>query len=171
MRVASCLSTGLPRINGPSETTVSAARMVPSSFLASTARAFSVAMRPAKAPGASPGYGSSRISAGWTTKSMPAFRSSSWRRGDAEASTMEDREDKRLRFQEDIVDEARVPDKRSHRGQSLFSNRRLRFERIGIDDFPIVEPDGGLAGQFRFRRGHQLGRLALPLLEDLAGPQ
>src|SRR5262252_4520618 len=115
MRMASGLSTGLPRINEPSETTVSAARMLRPNSLANTAQAFSVAMRSANAMGASPSNGFSGMSAGWIRKSMPAFRSSSWRRGDAEASTMEDREDTRLRFQEDIVDEPGVPDKRGHR--------------------------------------------------------
>src|SRR5262249_3292810 len=103
--------------------------------------------------------------------SMPAFRSSSRRRGDAEASTMEGREDKRLRFQEDIVDEAGVSDKGGHRGQCRFSNHRLWLQRVRIDDFKIVKPDAGLADEFRLSGGNQLCRLALTLLEDLPRPQ
>src|SRR5215469_18837580 len=120
--------------------------------------------------GASPSNGSSRMSAGCTTKSMPALRSSSWRRGDAEASTMEEGEDKRLRSQEDIVDEPRAPDKRGNRGQGLFSNHRLRLQRVRVDDFKIVEPDPRRADEFRIRGGNQRCRLTLTLIEPLAGP-
>src|SRR5215469_17851971 len=119
--------------------------------------------------GASPSNGSSRMSAGCTTKSMPVFRSSSCRRGDAEASTMEDGEDKRLRSKKDIVDEPRVPDKRGHRGQGLFSNRRLRLQRVRVDNFKIVEPHPGRGDEFRLSGGNQLCRLALTLIEHLAG--
>jgi hypothetical protein len=83
---------------------------------------------------------------------------------------MEEREDKRLRFQENIVDEPRVPDKRGHRGQGWFSNPRLRLQRVLDDDFKLVEPHPGRAGEFRLGGGDQLCRLALTSIERLAGP-
>src|SRR5579875_38320 len=72
----------------PQATTVSAARTSAPGWRGATARAFASASRSTWSEGISPGYGLSSISAGsMRSGSIPIWRSSARRRGDAEAST------------------------------------------------------------------------------------
>src|SRR5216684_3544301 len=87
MRAASAASDGLPRSWPSTTTTVSAPNTTSCGRCRATASAFSRASRWAQSFAASPGSGSSGMSAGCISNVIPALRSNSWRRGDAEAST------------------------------------------------------------------------------------
>src|SRR5216684_7013532 len=87
MRAASAASDGLPRSWPSTTTTVSAPNTTSCGRCRATASAFSCARRSAQSFAASPGSGSSGMSAGCISNVIPALRSNSWRRGDAEAST------------------------------------------------------------------------------------
>src|ERR1700758_1559436 len=87
IRSASAGLTGLPRICRSTTTIVSAPRTRSVGRCLKMAQAFSRARRSAKILGASPSNGVSGILVGCTVIAMPAARSNSWRRGEAEAST------------------------------------------------------------------------------------
>src|SRR6185437_4787521 len=99
IRSASCAFSGLPRISLPTATTVSAASTTRSWVLGPwssgepeateyTAFPFSRAIRSPNSRGASSANGTSGMSEGRTTKSIPAFLSSSCLRGETDASTI-----------------------------------------------------------------------------------
>jgi len=88
MRVASCWPDGFPSVSPSMTTTVSAPKTkLPAGQEAATCRAFSRAARRANSSGGSPCWISSTIWLGWTSKSKPAWRNNSRRRGEAEART------------------------------------------------------------------------------------
>src|SRR5208337_1221223 len=86
MRAASCGPDGFPSVSPSMTTTVSAPKTkLPAGQEAATCMAFSRAARRANSSGGSPCWISSTIWLGWTSKSKPALRNNSRRRGEAEA--------------------------------------------------------------------------------------
>lgn len=99
-------------------------------------------MRSAKGIGASPACGTSGMSAGQTSNTIPAFLRSSCRLGETEAR-MIGRGGTVSGFQDDIVDQPCVADKCGNGNESWVNNRLKWSEFVGIDDFEVVETNGG----------------------------
>src|SRR5215470_1209405 len=139
MRSASAGLRGLPRISLSTTTTVSAPRTKSVGRCLKMAQAFSRARRSAKMLAASPSSGTSGMLVGCTVIAMPAARSNSWRRGEAEA---------RIRAMDGILKETKV---------ALLSPRVRRHQVVGaIVDHQLAimlgavldgkRPDGGVVG-------------------------
>src|SRR5437016_3327252 len=143
MQVASSSSVGLPRTSPATTTIVSAARIHSSRRDFRTACAFSRAMRFAKSVAASPVIRISSIFAGCTANSIPAFRKSSRRRGEAEASTIRIGSG----LQRDVIDQAGLAQECGNRDQYRFGNFGFGFKRVRIDDFQIVKPNFRVLGE------------------------
>src|SRR5437867_6492068 len=87
MRTASCVLPGFPRISPSRVTTVSADRITERETRDATSMPFSRATRTTNSSGVSPAAGTSAIEDGMTENGTPRIASSSFRRGDCEAST------------------------------------------------------------------------------------
>src|SRR5947209_5574672 len=85
MRAASASSCGFSSTCSSTTTIVSAPSTKSCGNCSAILNAFSCASLSAYSAGNSCGWRASRIWAGWTSKSIPASRRSSWRRGEAEA--------------------------------------------------------------------------------------
>src|SRR5436853_7650500 len=84
---------GLPRISPSTVTTVSADKITDCETLHETSIPFSREARTAKVSGVSPSIGVSSIDEGTTLKEYPRIARSSFRRGEADASTRLDNRD------------------------------------------------------------------------------